>query len=153
ERTSLAEADSNLAAAEERRRVGVATIADVLTARTAVEQARLELQQAEGDLTAARGALAVRAGYPATAAFEVDSLADASPIGVVTDSVESLLELAMRERPDLAAAQAAVQQAEATARATRAVRLPAITATGNVGRTYLSNVSGSRDTYTFQLGL
>jgi len=153
ERTNLAEADSNLVAAEERRRVGVATIADVLSARTAVEQARLALQQAEGDLTAARGTLAVRAGYPANAAFEVDSLADAAPIGVVSDSVEALLELAMRERPDLAAAAAQVQQADAAARVARAARLPAITATGNLGRTYLSGVVGPHDTYTFLLGL
>ena len=151
--TSLAEADSNLAAAEERRRVGVATIADVLQARTAVEQARLALEQAQGDLTAARGSLAVSAGYAPTAPFEVDVQADEAPIGVVADSVDSLINTAMRSRPDLAAAAAAVAQAEASQRTVRAARLPAITATGNLGRTYLSGVSGPRDTYTLQLGL
>ena len=44
QRTTLAEAQANLEAAEERRRVGLATIADVLQARTAASQAQLDLQ-------------------------------------------------------------------------------------------------------------
>ena len=153
QRTSLAEADSNLAAAEERRRVGVATIADVLQARTAVEQARLALQQTEGDLAAARGALAVSTGYPATLDFEVDSLADASPIGALADSVDALIASARASRPDLAAAEALVNQARANAQVARASRLPALSVTGNVGRTYISSVTGPRDSYNVQLGL
>jgi len=153
QRTSLAEADSNLAAAEERRRVGVATIADVLQARTAVEQARLALQQTEGDLAAARGALAVSTGYPATLDFEVDSLADASPIGALADSVDALITAARANRPDLAAAEALVNEARASAQAARAARLPALAVTGNVSRTYISNVTGARESYNVQLGL
>ena len=48
QRTTLAEAQANLEAAEERRRVGLATIADVLQARTAASQAQLDLQSTEG---------------------------------------------------------------------------------------------------------
>lgn len=153
QRTSLAEADSNLAAAEERRRVGVATIADVLQARTAVEEARLALQQTEGDLAAARGALAVSTGYPATLEFEVDSLADRSPIGALADSVEALIETARRSRPDLAAAEALVNEARANVQVARSARLPALDLTGTVGRTYITNVAGPRDTYNVQVGL
>ena len=48
QRTTLEEQKVNLAAAEDRRRVGVATIADVLQARTAVSQALLTVQTTEG---------------------------------------------------------------------------------------------------------
>src|SRR5262249_23626502 len=50
QRTPLAEAQATLEAAEERRRVGVATIADVLQARTAASQAQLDLQSTDGTL-------------------------------------------------------------------------------------------------------
>ena len=53
------EARTNLAAAEERRRVGLATIADVLQARTAASQAQLDLQTIEGNVQTTRGALAL----------------------------------------------------------------------------------------------
>ena len=49
-------------AREERRRVGVATIADVLQARTAASQAQLDLQTTEGTVQTARGALALALG-------------------------------------------------------------------------------------------
>ena len=52
-------------AAEERRRVGVATIADVLQARTAASQAQLNVQTTEGTLQTTRGALALALGLPA----------------------------------------------------------------------------------------
>jgi outer membrane protein TolC len=153
ERQSLADAETNLAAAEERRRVGVATIADVLQARTAVGQARLELEQTEGDLAAAKGGLAVAAGFPVSFDFEVDSLADQGPIGAVADEVDSLIAAARRERPDLAAAAASVAQARAAAQVVQALRLPALTATGNAGRSYLNTVPDPRNTYTAQIGL
>ena len=62
---TLEEQKVNLAAAEDRRNVGVATIADVLQARTAVSQALFALQTTEGQLRTARGALATAAGFPA----------------------------------------------------------------------------------------
>ncbi|MBK6780584.1 MAG: efflux RND transporter periplasmic adaptor subunit [Gemmatimonadetes bacterium] len=75
QRVTVSEATTNLAAAEERRRVGVATIADVLQARTALAQARLDLQSIEGNLYTTRGALAAATGYPATLAYDIDTAA------------------------------------------------------------------------------
>lgn len=151
-RTSLAEAETNLAAAEERRRVGVATISDVLQARTAVEQARLVLEQTEGDLAAAQGGLAVAVGFPVGTPLEVDTLPDATPIGRVGTEVDSLIRAARVGRPDLAASEAAVAQARAQARIAAAARLPALTASGSTGRSYLNTVSGGRNTYSAAIG-
>ena len=64
QQTTVREARANLAAAQERQRVGVATIADVLQARTAASQAELAAQTTEGDLQTSRGALARRSEFP-----------------------------------------------------------------------------------------
>ena len=80
QRTTLAEAQANLEAAEERRRVGLATIADVLQARTAASQAQLDLQTTEGNLQTTRGALALALGLPANLPYDVDSTAAAVPV-------------------------------------------------------------------------
>ena len=153
QRVTKAEADSNLAAAEERQRVGVATIAEVLQARTARAQALLALQGTEGDVAATRGALAVSTGYPATADFDIDPIAGTEPVGEIGDSVEALIGVAMASRPDLAAAAATWQQSRADARAAYAKRLPSFIAQGNVGRSYLSGQTDPKDNYSLGLGL
>ncbi|HVX87298.1 MAG TPA: TolC family protein [Gemmatimonadales bacterium] len=153
QQATKAEADTNLMAAEERRRVGLATIAEVLQARTAAAQALLDLQRTEGDVAATRGALAVSTGLPANAEFDVDSLAGTGPIGAIVDSVDALIALARANRPDLAAAAATWRQSAADARAAYAKRLPALTAQGNAGRTYLSGTSTPRESYSVGVGL
>lgn len=159
QQATKAEADTNLAAAEERRRVGLATIAEVLQARTAAAQALLDLQRTEGDVAATRGALAVSTGLPANADFDVDSLAGTGPIGAIVDSIDALIALARANRPDLAAAAATWRQSQADARAAYGRRLPALTATGTTGRTYLSSSSATitgprtRESYSLSLGL
>ena len=153
QRATKAEADTNLMAAEERRRVGLATIAEVLQARTAAAQALLELQRTEGEVAATRGALAVATGLPATADFDVDSLAGQGPIGAIVDSVEALIAVAKSSRPDLAAAAATWRQSEAEASAAFGRRLPTLTAQGNAGRTYLQGTSTPRESYSVGVGL
>ncbi|HYC32291.1 MAG TPA: TolC family protein, partial [Gemmatimonadales bacterium] len=106
QRTTLHEAELNLTAAEERRRVGLATIADVLQARTAASQARLDLQSIEGNLQTSRGALALSLGLPANLPYDVDSTDYAAPVAAVADSVDAVIDAAVEGRPDLAAARA-----------------------------------------------
>jgi outer membrane protein len=153
QRATKAAADTNLQAAEERRRVGVATIAEVLQARTAVAQAQLELHRTEGDVAATRGALAVATGFPATAEFDVDTISGSAPVGEIVDSIEALLATARAARPDLAAAAATYGEARANARSAFGRRLPSLIAQGNVGRTYLAGSSEPRESYSVGLGL
>jgi outer membrane protein len=152
-RQSLREAEVNLAASEDRRRVGVATVADVLQAQTARAQARLLVQQTEGDMAVARGVLAVAAGLPPTAELEADSTAGRQPVAPLADSVEALIAGALAERPDLAAARANVDAARERARATRAARYPSLAAVGQGGRTFISPRGGSDYFYSLGLGL
>lgn len=154
QQATVAQADTNLQAAEERRRVGVATIADVLQARTALAQARLDLQTVEGNLLTTRGALAVATGFPANLEYDVDTTVVERDLSVLTDSVDTLIAAAVRERPDLAAAQAEYQQARARITVARSQRLPSITSSGNFGYTKVAGQPGTwADSYTLTLGL
>ncbi len=153
QQASLKDAEANLEAAEARRRVGVATIADVLQARTALSQARLAVDTTLARRQATRGALALALGYPANLPYDVDSVTAPVPVGAVADSVEAIIARAIRDRPDLAAARAAVAEAEARARQLRADRLPSLTATGTAGLAYVVNRPGGGNNYNVGVGV
>jgi outer membrane protein len=142
QRTTLEEQKVNLAAAEDRRRVGVATIADVLQARTAVSQALLAVQTTEGQVRTARGALATAAGFPATADLDADVALAHGDIAEVADSVDTLVKHALDNRPDLAAAQATYAAAQQRTRAVKSARLPSISASGSAGRNIILSTGG-----------
>ncbi len=153
QRTTQREARTNLTAAEERHRVGVATIADVLQARTAASQAELAVQATEGNLQTSRGALALSVGLPANLPYDVDSAAGQVPVAIVTDSVDALIARAVKGRPDLAAAQAEYQASRAQVSVARASRLPSLVLNGTGGRTYTSSLPDGGNNYTVSLGL
>ncbi len=153
QRTTLREAETNLTAAEERRRVGVATIADVLQARTAASQARLTLESTEGSIQTTRAALALSLGLPANLPYDVDSTAAEAPIAQIADSVDGLIAAAVRGRPDLAAAQAQAQAAGARVSDARSALLPSLSVSANAGRPYTSSIPNGSNTYTISLGL
>jgi outer membrane protein TolC len=155
ERVAVEEATASLNAAEERRRVGLATIADVLQARTARSQAQLALESLEGGVLVAQGGLAVAMGLPANASFEVPSLPDAPPadsLRFIAQSVDTLLAVAARARPDLAAARAQAFAAAAQVRVARSALMPAISLNANGGYTGSNNSTFQGQTYTLALG-
>jgi outer membrane protein TolC/biotin carboxyl carrier protein len=153
QQTTLAEADTNLMAAEERRRVGVATIADVLQARTAVSQAQLNVQTTEGTLQTTRGALALALGLPANLSYDVDISAALVPVAPLADSVESIIAAALRGRPDLAAARAETEAAQAAVGEIRAAQLPSLSFDATAGRTYATTIPDGANSYSLSLGL
>ncbi len=153
QQTTLAEARANLEAAEERRRVGIATIADVLQARTAASQAQLDLQSTEGNLQTTRGGLALALGLPANLPYDVDSTAGGAPVGVLADSVDALIASALRGRPDLAAAQSEAAAARASIGDARANLLPSLNLSATGGRTYATTIPNGANSYNLSLGL
>jgi outer membrane protein len=153
ERTTVKEARANLAAAEERNRVGVATIADVLQARTAASQAELAAQTTEGNLQTSRGALALALGVPANLPYDIDTAAGQPPVAVLTDSVDALIAQAIESRPDLAASRAEFEASRSQISVARASRLPALVLNGTGGRTYTTTLPDGGNNYTVSLGL
>lgn len=153
QRTTLAEAQANLAAAAERRRVGLATIADVLQAQTAASQAQLDLQSIEGNLQTTRGGLALALGLPANLPYDVDSTAAAVPVAAVADSVDGLITSALLGRPDLAAARSEALAAQAGIGEVRANLLPSLNLSATAGRTYATTIPNGANSYNLSLGL
>ena len=147
------EATTNLAAAQDRHEVGLATIADVLQAQTAVSQAQLTLETLDGQLDVARGVVAVAMGLPATTPFEIPNVSASDSVEFIPQSVDSLIAVAERARPDLSAARAQVAAAAANVRAANAANRPALLLGTTTGRTESSQVGFSGNTYSLNLGL
>lgn len=146
-------AKANLAAAERRHDVGVATIADVLQAKTALAQAELQRQTAEGTRQGARANLALSMGLEANAPFDVVADSGTPRVQVVAESVDSIIAVAERSRPDVAAARALARSSEASIRIARSALLPALTLGSTAGRS-LSNVDALQGrTYALTFGL
>ncbi|MEO6210283.1 MAG: TolC family protein [Gemmatimonadaceae bacterium] len=152
ERLSVKEAETSLESTQQRQHVGLATIADVLQAKTALSQAKLTLETTEGDLQTTRGALAAAMGLPANAPYDIEA-APATNVGPATDSVDALIAQAVERRPDLASAQAEYRQAIGNVRAARGHLFPSIRATGAGGRTYVQTLPGGASNYTVSVGL
>ncbi len=148
---SLKDAGSNLEAAEARHSVGVATIADVLQARTSKSQAQLQVDTYTGQIATTRGGLATAMGLPANTPYDVALPPGEPPSTTVSEAVERYLEEAQRRRPDLAAARSRAVEAEARARKIKAQAYPSLSATGTAGRTYYD----SRDLYgnSYNIGI
>jgi len=154
QRTTVAENRESVSAAEERHRVGLATIADVLQARTALSQAQLALETLDGQLQIARGTLAVAMGLPATTAYDLPPVPAADSVRFVAESVDTLIARAVRSRPELAQARAQAAAAGAEVRVARSAALPALTFGTNGGYTGFNNTTGlDQRTYSLNFGV
>jgi outer membrane protein TolC len=131
-------AEAALEAASVRHDAGVGTIADVLQARTALSQAQLTLQTYQGQVLVLRGALATAMGLPADTPYDVGVLPPEVPLDRGTEAADTLIATARLRRPDLAAARALADKAEAHIRSVRSEGLPTLSLFADAGRTYLS---------------
>jgi len=142
-RQSLSDAETNLAATQDRKKSGLATLGDVYTTEAALAGIKLALQQAEGQLAVARGQLATALdASPDTLLPLVVWEQDVAP-ALPPQSVASLLADARRARPELLAAKAREQAAAANLTATRGRGLPSLNVNANAGRTQVVDVTGS----------
>jgi outer membrane protein TolC len=150
-KAALDEATAALDAANERHRVGLATIADVLQARTARSQAELALETLEGSVLVTRGALAVAMGLAANTPIDIPDVGAQDSVHFVAESVDTLIELAVRNRPELATSRAQAAAAQAQIRVVKAASLPALalTATGATNGSSAPGFSGP----VYQIGV
>lgn len=110
-RASLESAQRNLDAANGRHDAGLATIADVLQARTAVSQAELNVLSFEGQVQVFRGSLATAMGLPANLPLDVGELPEAFDMTRTQAPIDQLIATALLQRPDLSAGRALVERA------------------------------------------
>jgi len=105
---------------------GVGTMGDVLQAQTAYEQAVLARVQAAAAAKVAQGTLAVTLGGTADQGFRLAPEPVPSEVPALAGRMADLMAEAARQRPDLAAAQAQRDSAEANIKVARAAGLPSI---------------------------
>jgi outer membrane protein len=152
-RATVKNAETNLAAAERRHDVGLATIADVLQGRTALAQSQLAAQSAEGNVQGARAQLALALGLPANAPFDVAPDTATLAAVSITENVDSLIERAVRDRPDVAAARAVARQSEQQLRAVRSAAMPTLNLGANSGRAFSNTPALEGRTFAITFGL
>lgn len=121
---SLENAKTVQDAAENRLQNGLATLPDVLEARSATAQAEYDLQSARGAELIARGDLATTLGVSPTITIRVQPLDELPAPEMHDDSVEELLTRAMEQRPDMLQQLAGIQAAEGRVREARAAYYP-----------------------------
>jgi outer membrane protein TolC len=152
-RTTEEETAANLDAAQQRREAGLATIADVLQARTQRSQATLAVQTIDGSIGSLRGALATAMGLPATVVFDAMELPAEVPAMEFGSSVEALIDAALKTRPDLAAAREDWLRAKADVTAVRGSWLPKLTLAGAANWNYYDPDLFAPNSDTWSVGL
>jgi outer membrane protein len=128
-RADLTNAQAVQEAAEERLNHGLATLPDVLEARSATAQAEYELQSVLGTEEIARGDLATSLGTSPTTTIHVQALKDLTIPNSVGDTVEAAIDRALAQRPDLLQQMAQIRSANARIKEANAAFRPSLNVT------------------------
>jgi outer membrane protein len=125
-RANLANAQAVLQAAEASLKNGLATLPDVLEARSAVARADYDLQAALGAEDIARGNLATALGASPLHPIPVQPVDQISIPDSMEVSVDQAVDRALKQRPDLMERVAAIRSANARLKEARAAYFPAL---------------------------
>ncbi len=137
-RASLANAEAVQQAAEERLRNGLATLPDVLEARSATAQSQYDLQAVLGAEQIARGDLATALGASASTMIRVEPLSEVPTPESIGETVEQVTYRALDQRPDLQAEVAGIRVAEAQRKEAQAAYYPSLSFRANPSAQSLS---------------
>jgi outer membrane protein len=148
-------------AAEARLQNGLATLPDVLEARSAAAQADYDLQAAIGATEIVYGDLATALGISPTTQFLVESIQSIKMPDSIADTVETSIDKALSQRPDLMQRVADLRAAGAEVEAERSKYFPTLSFSGKAGasRSYGAQIylpplySATRGTWTASLTL
>lgn len=127
-------AGQSAATAQAKYKAGIVALSDQLQAELAHRQAGLERLQAELDLKLAQAALARLIGAPHGEGLRLSTQAEDLPSQHQLRNLSELVEDAAKDHPDVRAARAALQAADAKLRATRAEGRPRLVAGAEVLR-------------------
>jgi outer membrane protein len=130
-RANLSNAQAVQQAAEERLNNGLATLPDVLEARSATAQAEYELQAVLGAEEIAHGNLATALGTIPQTVIRVQPLRELTIPSTIDDTVNSAMDRALAQRPDLLQRVADVQTAKARVKEARAAYYPSLNFTAS----------------------
>ncbi len=120
-------------AAEARLDLGLATLPDVLEARSAAAQADYDLQAAIGASEIAHGDLATALGISPASPLQVESIQALTIPQDLTVTVETSIDHALAQRPDLMQRVAELRAARAEVKAAKTAYLPTLSIEGAAG--------------------
>jgi len=133
-----------LTAASLRHKIGSATRADLLQAQTAYAQTRLNRQTAEGSYRNAQGTLANVLGLEADTELVIEPPPLQHPEHESATDIRPLIELAKRQRPDLAAVEAQITAAQAKIKVAEATGKPSISLFAHRTKNYAEQTPNSQ---------
>ncbi|MCR1811979.1 TolC family protein [Sulfurospirillum sp. hDNRA2] len=128
-------AKESLSASEVRLRVGTATQADMLQAKTAYSQAVLTRIKAEGNLRSAQGTLASVLGFAPDTSVALFEPSMNPPTHDFEKNVHTMMDEAQIKHPDLLAAEATIKAKEADVKAAKADGKPYFSLSSSIGHT------------------
>jgi outer membrane protein len=128
-RASLSNAQAVEQSADERLKNGLATLPDVLEARSATAEAEYDLQAVLGAEEIARGNLATAVGTSATVLIHVVPLDRVPTPESIGDTVDEAINRALAKRPDLMQQVAEIRSANERVKEARAAYYPALSFT------------------------
>ncbi len=139
---NLKNAETVQQAAEARLQAGLATLPDVLEARSAAAQADYDLQAAIGASEIAHGDLATALGLSPLSPLQVESIQDLVIPQDFADTVEVSIDRALAQRPDLMQRVAELRAAKSEVKAAKSAYLPTLSFDGAAG---LARSNGQQD--------
>ncbi|MEI6970752.1 MAG: TolC family protein [bacterium] len=134
--SSIKDARTTLAVAEESLRAGLGTELEVLQAQAALDQAAYNLAAAEGLAKVASGALALAMGLPADTAVQIEPPARDVPDSLAAADVRRLIDDSLGRRPDIAALRATLAAREAAVKVAGSQLWPSLYFNGTASRNY-----------------
>jgi outer membrane protein TolC len=120
-------------AAEARLQNGLATLPDVLLARSAAARADYDLQAAVGATEIAHGDLAMALGISPITQFQVETIQSLSMPDSIADTVEQSIDKALEQRPDLMQRVAELRAAGAEVKGAKRNYFPTLSFDGYAG--------------------
>jgi outer membrane protein len=125
-RASLSNAQAVQQAAEDRLANGLATLPDVLEARSATAQADYDLETVLGNEQIAHGDLATAIGASATTVIHTQPLDQVPVPESIDDTVDQAIDRALERRPDLMQQVAEIRSANARVKEAQAAYYPSL---------------------------
>jgi outer membrane protein len=132
-RATVTDAQTVQQAIEARLANGLATLPDVLEARAATAQAQYELASIQGLEAIARGSLATALGASPTGMFRVKDTSETPMPTSIEEPMETVVERAIGQRPDLQAQMALIRSNDAEIKKARSAFYPEISFSGDWG--------------------
>ncbi len=124
--SSLANAEAVQQSAEALQKNGLATLPDVLEARSATAQAQYDLQAAQGAENVAHGNLLTALGATPTSSIQVQPIDQLAIPDSIEGTVDEAIDRAVRERPDMMRQFASIGAANAELKQAQAAFFPTL---------------------------